>query len=252
MLAPGKGASRVTVVRDMSEEARLEAELQKRERLAAVGEIVAGVAHEVRTPLFSISATLDAYEPHLDVPVERGEFARLLRSQIDRLSALMRDLLDYGSPPALRLSRGGVEQPIRRALFCCAKLANEVGVLLEAETLGEVEVDRDAERLEQVFVNLVSNAIHHAPRGTSVRVSAAPSENPPGISCTVLDEGTGVPAEDLRRVFQPFFSRRKGGTGLGLAIVQRIVEQHGGTVRAGNRAGAGASFTVFLPARPSA
>ncbi len=247
MLTMGERTLRVTVIRDLSEEERLQSELQKRERLAAVGAIVAGVAHEVRTPLFSISATLDAYEPHLEAARPRGEFTYLLRSQIDRLSALMRDLLDYGSPPALRLVRGSLEQPIRRALGVCARQAQEAGVRLE-QTLSEVEVDRDGERLEQVFVNLISNAIHHAPRGSTVRVIARASHGPAGVACSVEDEGAGVPAEDLVRVFQPFFSRRRGGTGLGLAIVQRIVEQHGGSVRAGNREGGGASFTVFLPA----
>jgi PAS domain S-box-containing protein len=250
LLPMGDRTLRVTVLRDLSEVERLQGELKKRERLAAVGELVAGVAHEVRTPLFSISATLDAYEPYLDAPAERREFTDLLRSQIDRLSTLMRDLLDYGSPPTPRLARGSVVQPIRRAISACAGLAQAAGVVLEAGPLEGIEIERDAERLEQVFVNLISNAVHHAPRGTTVRASAVASEERQGVSCSVDDEGGGVPAEDLGRLFQPFFSRRKGGTGLGLAIVQRIVEQHGGVVRAANRAGGGASFTVFLPAAP--
>lgn len=251
MLAAEGRTLRVTAIRDMSEEERLQAELEKQERLAAVGAVVAGVAHEVRTPLFSISATLDAYEPLLHVPAERREFAALLRLQIDRLRTLMRNLLDYGSPPALQLARGSVAPAIRRSLSSCARLAREAGVSLEEQLHSDGDVDRDADRLEQVFVNLIDNAIQHAPRGTAVRVATAASQDPAGVTCTVEDAGGGVSPDDLRRVFQPFFSRRRGGTGLGLAIAQRIVEEHGGALRAGNQPGGGASFTVFLPAPKS-
>jgi PAS domain S-box-containing protein len=233
---------------DVSDRKRVQETLRRNERMAAVGRLVAGVAHEVRTPLFSISATLDAYEEQLDDPKERGDFLRLLRSQIHRLSGLMHDLLNYGRPPALRIARGEIVGAIRRAEGSCARRAQEAGVNIElsASSAG-LELEHDPDRLEQVFENLLSNAIHHAPKGSVVRVTAASSPGPEaGILCTVEDEGPGLREEDLSRLFEPFFSRRKGGIGLGLAIVQRIVEEHGGTVCAANRPSGGAVFTVFL------
>src|SRR5262245_169614 len=250
-LASEGRALRVTAIRDVSEQARLRDELQKHERLAAVGEVVAGVAHEVRTPLFNISATLDANEQHLETSAESQRLLGILRSQIERLSRVMVDLLDYGRPPEPRLVRGRLAPVLESALRAGGKLAQEAGVSLQFVCPdGLPELDLDAERLEQVFNNLLSNAVYHSPRGGQVRVSATAIDHPSGIRCTVEDEGPGLKQEDLALVFEPFFSRRKGGTGLGLAIVQRIVEQHGGSVRAGQRPGGGAVFTVFLPAAP--
>jgi signal transduction histidine kinase len=162
----------------------------------------------------------------------------------------MRDLLDYGSPSALRRVTGGVGEALRQAARTCAPLAREAGVEVEV-SLGEdlPPVSRDSARLEQVFQNLLANAVQHAPRGSSVRVTVRAAEGPrSGVLIRVEDAGPGLPREDVGRVFQPFFSRRKGGTGLGLSIVQRLVEDHDGTVTGGNQPGGGAVFTVFLPA----
>jgi signal transduction histidine kinase len=102
--------------------------------------------------------------------------------------------------------------------------------------------------MEQVFENLIINAIQHSPTGGTVRAAAHLGEEPDvSVVCTVEDEGPGFPEEDIPRIFQPFFSRRRGGTGLGLSIVQRIVEAHGGSIVAANRAGGGAVFAVILP-----
>ncbi len=246
-IAQAGRALRVTAVRDVSERARLQAELQRKETLSAVGELVTGVAHEVRTPLFSISATLDAYEGQLANAHEREEFLSLLRSQVRRLTNLMTDLLDYGKPPALRLARGGVAPVIRRALRSCTAVAGEAGVeLAEDIPPALAEIERDEGRLEQVFQNLLANAVQLSPRGSTVRVRVREVRG--GVACAVEDQGPGLPARDTDRIFEPFFTRRKGGTGLGLSIVRRIVEEHGGTVTAGNHAAGGALFTVWLPA----
>jgi signal transduction histidine kinase len=107
----------------------------------------------------------------------------------------------------------------------------------------------DVGRMEQVFENLIKNAIQHSPSGGTVRAAARLGGEEPNLNvvCTVEDEGPGFPEEDIPRMFQPFFSRRRGGTGLGLSIVQRIVEAHGGSIVAANRAGGGAVFAVTLP-----
>jgi len=168
---------------------------------------------------------------------------------VKRLSALMSDLLDYGRPPGLQLAAGAVEDVVDRAVRACARLAAESGVVVETELarwLPAVRLDRG--RLEQAFQNLITNAIQHAPAGSRVCVIVSAAGR--GVECRVEDTGPGIDAESLGQVFEPFFTRRKGGTGLGLPIVQRIVEAHGGTVAAANRAGGGAVFTLSLPAAP--
>lgn len=241
---------RVTAIRDVTERLRLEAELRRRETLAAMGSLVAGVAHEVRTPLFSLSATLDALEAGVGTADQQHELKDLLRSQVRRLSNLMQDLLDYGRPPRLTLARGHLHDPARRVARACGSLAAQSGVRIVLDLPdGLPEIEADTVRLEQVFENLVSNALHHAPRGSSVRIVARAVEGPPrGLLCAVEDDGPGLPAGDLDRVFEPFFSRRQGGTGMGLAIAERLVEAHGGALTAANGPFGGAVFTVFLPA----
>jgi signal transduction histidine kinase len=238
----------IVTLRDITAETEVEQQLRRSRQMEAMGALVAGVAHEVRTPLFSISATLEAFESEFGVRPEQEEYAVLLRSQVRRLTQLMSDLLDYGKPPVLSLCAGGIEEVVRRAIQACWGLAEQSKVSLTlALEEGIPPVRRDPGRLEQVFQNLIANAIQHSPPGAVVRIAVGPAPRG-GVCCTVEDRGSGVPNAERRRIFEPFVSGRKGGTGLGLSIVQRIVDGHGGTVAAGSRPDGGAVFTVVLPA----
>jgi PAS domain S-box-containing protein len=241
---------RVTAVRDVSERSRLEGELRRQERLAAIGALVGGVAHEVRTPLFSISATLDALEGRSGGHGADRELKDLLRSQVKRLANLMQDLLEYARPPRLQLERTAVPAAVRLAVQHCQPLASERDVRISTGVPESLPVlGLDAGRIEQVLENVITNAVQHSTRGTTVTISGEWREEPcPGVTLRIEDEGPGIPAADLEQVFEPFFSRRKGGTGLGLAVAQRFVEAHGGTIGARNREQGGAVFTLFLPA----
>jgi PAS domain S-box-containing protein len=249
MDAQGRALRLVGTIADMSERKLMEDALRRQQTLASIGSLVAGVAHEVRTPLFSISATIDAFEG--GSPQELAEGTRLLRAQVKRLSNLMSDLLEFGRPSSLPLERGDLDEVVHRAIAQCAGLASETRVAVRTMLPADpILVNRDPRRLEQAFQNLVANAIQHAPSGSEVKVVAQPfrRQGHDFVECRVEDSGPGIPAESLTRVFEPFFSRRKGGTGLGLSIVQRIVEAHGGTVTAANRPAGGAVFTMVLPA----
>jgi PAS domain S-box-containing protein len=241
---------RVTAIRDLSERTRLEAELRRRETLAAMGALVAGVAHEVRTPLFSLSATIETLEARSGTPAQREELRSLLRSQVFRLSNLMQDLLDYGRVPRMRLASDWLATALSGALESCQAFAAHAGVRVAVHVPeGLPAIPSDAGRLQQVLQNLIANALQHSPRGSTVTVSAAAVDGPaPGLAFRVADEGPGISPQDLDRVFDPFFSRRRGGTGMGLSVAQRFVEAHGGTLTAANGVGGGAVFTVFLPA----
>jgi PAS domain S-box-containing protein len=234
--------------RAQTERERLQESLRRSESMAAMGGLVAGVAHEVRNPLFSISATVDALETDLRDRPDFMELAGLLRSQVGRLTQLMRDLLDYGKPAALSLSAVQPGDPLRVAVRACAALARSKDVALSVQVAdGLPALALDAGRMEQVLENLLANAVQHAPRGTCVRLTADLAEGREAVTFRIEDEGPGIASADLERLFEPFFSRRQGGTGLGLPIVHRIVEAHGGVVRAANRSQGGAAFTVTLP-----
>jgi signal transduction histidine kinase len=241
-------------IRDISERkraeeerARFEAAMEKAKTMSAMGALVAGVAHEVRNPLFGISSILDALAARSGEGGENTPYLGELHTQVERLSRLMADLLEYGKPPALELSPGPLAEVVEQAALACSGLAQgskvEIRRRLERD-LPTVRMERG--RLTQVFQNLIDNAIRHSPAGSVVEIEAARMAGD-SVECTVRDSGPGFQPGDLGRLFEPFFTRRQGGTGLGLSIVQRIVEQHGGAVTAANHSEGGALFTVRLP-----
>jgi PAS domain S-box-containing protein len=248
--------ARMTLARDVTverrataEKARLEESLRRSETMSAMGALVAGVAHEVRNPLFSISASVDAMDSEFGQRPDYAEYGARLRSQVARLTQLMRDLLDYGKPPVPRVARALPGDLARRSLRACQPLARAHDVALAADapdTLPALQLD--ASRMEQVLENLLTNAIQHSPPGGTVRLNARLDPADAALMLfEVEDDGPGIAAADLPHLFEPFFSRRKGGTGLGLSILQRIVDAHGGRVSARNGASGGAVFTVALP-----
>lgn len=245
----------VLVIRDITRELELQESLRRSELMSALGSLVAGVAHEVRNPLFGIAATLDAFESRFGDRSDQAQYLYVLRTQLARLNMLMHQLLDYGKPAQLAVTLERVEELLADAVASRAPLAERCGVAVELRC--EPELPRlvmDRQRLAQVLENLIENSLYHSPRGATVEVLATAEVNTgPGgervLLFQVLDRGPGFAAADLPRVFEPFFTRRAEGTGLGLSIVHRIVELHGGTVVAGPREGGGAVVAVRLPCR---
>jgi PAS domain S-box-containing protein len=236
----------ILVIRDITPLVTLQESLRHSETMAALGLVVAGVAHEVRNPLFAIIATLDAFEAAGGDRSKDAEYLTALRTSVARLNQLTRDLLEYGRPRQLNKTAVTAGDLVRRSLRACASLARERGVdLVEAVAPACPALEVDCGPMEQVLQNLIANAVQHSGRGGQVRILAGVSEGT--VEFRVEDDGPGIDAADLPRLFEPFFSRRKGGTGLGLSIVERMVEAHGGRVKAENRSGRGAAFTVRLP-----
>ncbi len=227
-----------------------DAELRRRETMASMGSLVSGVAHEVRNPLFGITSTLDALQARLHSQPELGRHLSVLRGETSRLQKLMQDLLDYGRPAPHLRTRTDLYAVIERALAICTAQAHEAGVRVTRDLQGNAPMlELDPQRIEQVFVNLIENALQHSTTGQEVSVSARHDSTLGSacVVCAVRDQGPGFRDEDLQRIFDPFFTRRRGGTGLGLSIVQRIVEEHGGQVGASNHAEGGAVLTLTLP-----
>lgn len=238
----------IVVIRDITERVRLQESLRRSETMSAMGALVAGVAHEVRNPLFGISATLDAFEARFKRRTEYRRYVDVLKERVGRLNELMQQLLDYGKPPRLDLTAAAPRKAMGAAAVACAPLAARAGVeiVLDASSdLPALKLDRN--RIVQVFQNLLENAIQHSPAGGHVTFRAALAPDGKAVQFTVEDGGPGFRTDDLGRAFEPFYTRRRGGTGLGLSIVQRITEQHGGHVAASNRPSGGGVVTVSLP-----
>ncbi|HEU4522606.1 MAG TPA: ATP-binding protein [Thermoanaerobaculia bacterium] len=241
----------IVIVWDVSALVDLQTRLEQQRQMAAMGALVAGVAHEVRNPLFAISATVDAMEQ--TAPPDLREYFEVLREEIDRMTTLMQDLLAYGRPVAPVFNDVPVGQIVDLAVRACTTLAirQRVNVVVGAGVNLTVVADRD--RLSRALENVLMNSIQHSsPDGkVSVTIGSVRQKRSRLAQITVRDEGRGFTAEDLPRVFEPFFSRRKGGTGLGLALVHQIVTEHGGQVTAGNAEGGGAEVVISIPARTS-
>ena len=240
----------IIVAHDITALSQLQDSLRKAETMAAMGALVAGVAHEVRNPLFSMTATLDAFEARHRERARDEPHLEILRSQLGRLQQLMRDLLEYGKPQSLELTDLGLPEVVEQAAEATANAAVEGAVSVRCLADSELpRIQGDRNRLVQVFSNLILNAIQHSPRGAEIVVAfqAMQQNGRYWLEATVEDQGPGFAGEALPHVFEPFYTRRRGGTGLGLALVFRIVEQHGGTVSAGNRPGGGGLLRLRFP-----
>lgn len=240
----------IVVALDITNLVKLQESLRRSETMSAMGALVAGVAHEVRNPLFGISATLDAFESRFKNRTEYRRYFDVLKERVQRLNELMQQLLDYGKPLRLELTEASPQELAEAAVQACAPRAAASRVEIAEEiALGLPTLTVDRARVVQVFENLLENAIQHSVPGGRVTLRAE-SANGDGVRFFVEDSGPGFRSEDLARAFEPFFTRRRGGTGLGLSIVQRIVEQHEGEIAAGNRPEGGAVMTVTLPPVP--
>jgi PAS domain S-box-containing protein len=237
---------------DVTETVRLKEQLRQSETMAEIGSIVAGVAHEVRNPLFSISATLDAFESRFRGTEGYDRYLGVLRGEIVRLTTLMKDLLDFGRPSRPDFGECRMEEVVETAVSTCAPMARhrQVEVRWRRGSRLLPPVLADAARITQVLQNLIENAVHFSPPGGHVEIAlgAGQLEGSPFVECTVKDSGPGFDPRDLSRLFEPFFTRRRGGTGLGLSIVKRIVYDHGGEVTAENHPDGGAVVRVTLRA----
>jgi PAS domain S-box-containing protein len=241
----GSPAGSTAIVRDVTALKQLERQLVESERLAAVGELAAVVAHEVRNPLAGIRGgcelLLEGYppgDPRHDIGVE-------VIHQVDRLNRMVHDLLLFARPKAMDLLPTDLHALLDRVLNVLGDDPDNAGVEIVRDFEGDaLIVPADGRQLEQVFVNLVLNAIQALQhKGT---ITVATREGNGRVAVSVRDSGPGISQDALPHIFNPFFTTRAQGTGLGLAIVKKIVAAHGGTIEASSPPGAGAQFTVTL------
>jgi signal transduction histidine kinase len=244
----------VGLLTDLREDERgraeaLRARLAAQERLAALGRMAAGVAHEVRTPLGSIQGVAEILEEDFSPTHPRRPFFEILVKESRRLKAVVDDFLDLGRPLEIRCVPLPVVPAVQEAMESLRVEAEEKEVRFAVEVEGAPVAGADPPRFHQILTNLLRNAIEASPPGGVVRITAAERGN--ALLLAVEDGGPGLSEGEAERLFEPFYTKGKKGTGLGLALVRRIAEAHGGEVRGENRPEGGARFSVRLPLAPA-
>ncbi len=247
----GEQIGRIIIFQDLSDIKDMEARMKRSERLAAVGELSAAIAHEIRNPLASISGSVEMLDQKMDSEDDQTLMKIIVR-EVDRLNLLISDFLDYSQPGAIDTD----EQPILPILndvvqlFRHSREFEDLQIDVEPTPDGEAIVDIDAEAIRQVYWNLLRNAAHAMEDcpGHKICLDARISDDRSTIIFGVEDDGTGVEEQAKARLFEPFFTTRDSGTGLGLATTYRLLEEQGGTIDVVEpRTLGGARFEFQLP-----
>ena len=226
---------------------RLEQELRRHERLAALGKMAAGVAHELRNPLSSIKGLTLMLKEKLPEEFREDGVADLLIEEVGRLNRAISDLLAYAKPPQLEKTRISLNDTARRALELIRPDASAMGIELDFTATAEVMVDADADKLSQVLLNLLMNAMQAMEKMEGGRIGVSLTVENNQAKLTVADSGCGIAPENLPKIFDPYFTTKSTGTGLGLALSAQIIEEHGGKIAAHSEPRRGARLECFLP-----
>lgn len=246
-------ASRRETRRFQETAAKLEtavAQVRRSERLAALGQLTAGLAHELRNPLGTMktSAELLARSVAKENPIAQ-EMAGYISTEVDRTNSLITRFLDFARPQHLRLEPGDISTLLDHAVasFYRERPASLAGIeIYKNYSPGIPPVKFDAELLERVFSNLILNAAQASPLGGVVTVKTQLLDDNK-VEVAVIDRGSGIEAKNLESIFNPFFTTKPDGVGLGLAICSKIVDEHGGQITVESSAGEGSVFHVILP-----
>ncbi len=247
----GQRAGQLVTFQDLTLINQREAERQRQERLAAVGEMAAGIAHEIRNPLASMSGSIQLLQRELPLRADHATLLDIVMRESQRLNDIIRNFLSYAGPQRVTRARVDVAQLVREVAALLQQQADGPDVIVRVEAPERAPHDVDEAQMRQVLWNLASNARKAMPEGGTLHLSVAhvpATAAGPALRLSVRDEGVGMAPADVERMFQPFQSGFRQGSGLGLAIVRRIVTDHGGRVSVQSAPGAGTEVVVSLPA----
>ena len=250
---PESGGTRILVLKDVTEYRLLKERLERDNRLAALGEVAANVAHEIRNPLGAIEGFGRLLEQ--DLRASDPDAVRLLSRMIfaaNQMNRVVGNLLNYTRQTPVRYVEGTLSDIVRDVLDMMELKATECGVEVCLRVAAPEEPCRfDPVRMKEVMTNLVSNAIQACVTRSGARVHVEAACDQGAAELSVRDNGKGIPEDALDRIFEPFYTLKNDGIGLGLALSKRIVEEHDGTISAENNPDGGACFRIRIPRRPA-
>lgn len=243
----GQFVGQVLIIRDLGEVRRLQDEIRRKEKLAAIGGLAAGVAHEIRNPLSSIKGIASYYKSKFEDGSEDKEMAGVMIEEVDRLSRVISELLEFARSTKLNRKLSDMNELLKHSTRLVEQEAAAKKVDIQLNLTSEsIEADVDPDRLTQCFLNLFLNALQAMESGGRLTVSSSTGANG-NVAIDIKDNGSGISAEDLSKIFDPYFTTKPKGTGLGLAIVHKIIEAHQGQIKVRSTIGQGTVFSIALP-----
>lgn len=245
-LSFGDQGGRLLTVEDLTERVEMRHHLARMERLASLGRLSAGIAHEIRNPLTGVSLLLDELHDRLISSSGDQTLIRRALDEIERLEGLVNELLEFASQPKLRLQQDSIGSILADTLFLVEGPCRKAGIELQRDIpddLPALPLDRD--KLKQALLNLFNNAVEAMPGGGTLRLQAGREGDQ--VKIVVADSGEGIPVERLPLIFEPFYTSKGAGTGLGLSITHNIISEHGGRIEVESRPGQGCRFTLWFP-----
>ncbi len=236
-------------------------QLERAARLASIGEVASGIAHEIRNPLTSISCAIQVLQVEIRDESRSRKIIYEIQNQIKRLDSTIKDLLNYARPAPPLLKPSKVDEVIEKAKFFVSAEANKWNVDIEIDKMGDMpEIKIDPNQMQQVFMNIMINAIQAMPSGGKLTISLRIKKSEEiadeirrrvgggrVLLISFKDTGEGIQPDDIKNIFEPFFSKKSKGSGLGLSISRRIVREHGGEITCTSVPGKGSIFDIYLP-----
>ncbi len=242
-------AERIITARSR-EKFKLEEQLHQSERLAALGEMIAGVSHEIRNPLGIVRSTAEFLDCRMQDDKLR-KFSSIIVEESTRLNDILTEFLDFARPKKLRPAACKIEEILERNLSVLEAECQRLGIKVQRRyQTGEYCLEADEDLLYRAFINIFANSIQAMPEGGMLTIQTSITNGSDGASIVeiqVRDTGTGIPKEAMKKIFNPFFTTREKGTGLGLAIVQTIIDNHSGEIEVVSEEGQGATMIIRLP-----
>lgn len=243
----GEQLGLVLIFEDITREIRMEEEFRRMGELAAVGQLAASIAHELRNPLSSIKGAAQFLQKEYEDQPSIVEFLGIIIEEVNGLNKLTTEFLDFARPMQLELKTTSVNRVVEKTLqLMSVHITDNNVVVHEALSPAAPDIQADEAQLEQVLKNIVINALQAMPEGGVLKVETGPTLSG-GAFMSVSDTGIGIPSDKIERIFQPFVTTKTKGTGLGLSVVHKIVENHGGRIEVTSDVGKGATFKVSLP-----
>ena len=237
----------VVIFEDITREMKMEDEFRRMGELAAVGQLAASIAHELRNPLSSIKGAAQFLQKEYEDHSAIVEFLGIIIDEVNGLNKLTTEFLDFARPMQLELKRTSVNAVIDKTLQLMSVHITDSNVVVREKLDPSVpKIDADEKQLEQVLRNIIINSLQAMPEGGAISVETGPLSSG-GAHVTVGDTGIGIPTDKIDRIFQPFVTTKTKGTGLGLSVVQKIVENHGGRIEVESEVGKGTTFKISLP-----